>query len=94
MAPIQAREHRRAKPHLLASWGSLGGRAADETDLGPMELGGLVTAMGTTELKASSLRAVPFDADGISYLDTEWPAHSSTGTDSGDPNGRRFRFLF
>ena len=65
-----------------------------ETDLGPMELGGLVTAMGTTELKATSLRAVPFDADGISYLDTEWPAHSSTGADSGDPNGRRFRFLF
>ena len=65
-----------------------------ETDLGPMELGGLVTAMGTTELKATSLRAVPFDADGISYLDTEWPVHSSTGADSGDPNGRRFRFLF
>ena len=65
-----------------------------ETDLGPMELGGLVTTMGTTELKATSLRAVPFDADGISYLDTEWPAHSSNGTDSGDPNGRRFRFLF
>ena len=65
-----------------------------ETDLGPMELGGLVTAMGTTELKASSLRAVPFDADGISYLDTEWPVHSSTGADSGDPSGRRFRFLF
>ncbi len=65
-----------------------------ETDLGPMELGGLVTAMGTTEMKATSLRAVPFDADGISYLDTEWPAHSSNGTDSGDPNGRRFRFLF
>ena len=65
-----------------------------ETDLGPMELGGLVTAMGTTELKATSLRAVPFDADGISYLDTEWPAKSSTGADSADPNGRRFRFLF
>ena len=45
-------------------------------------------------LKASSLRAVPFDADGISYLDTEWPVRSSTGADSGDPNGRRFRFLF
>ena len=65
-----------------------------ETDLGPMELGGLVTAMGTTELEATSLRAVPFDAEGISYLDTEWPAKSSTGADSGDPNGRRFRFLF
>ena len=50
--------------------------------------------MGTTELKATSLRAVPFDADGISYLDTEWPTHSSTGADSGDPNGQRFRFLF
>ena len=59
-----------------------------------MELGGLVTAMGTTELKASSLKAVPFNANGISYLDTEWPAQSSTGADSGDPNSRRFRFLF
>ena len=65
-----------------------------ETDLGPMELGGLVTAMGTTELKATSLKAVPFNANGISYLDTEWPAQSSTGADSGDPNSRRFRFLF
>ena len=50
--------------------------------------------MGTTELKASSLKAVPFNANGISYLDTEWPAQSSTGADSGDPNSRRFRFLF
>ena len=32
--------------------------------------------------------------NGISYLDTEWPANSSSGADSGDPNGRRFRFLF
>ncbi len=76
-------------PSLITAAGQ-----ALETDLGPMELGGLVTAMATTELKTISLRAVPFDADGISYLDTEWPARSSTGTDSGDPNGRRFRFLF
>ena len=61
-----------------------------ETDLGPMELGGLVTAMGTTDLKASSLKAVPFNADGISYLDTEWPAKSSSGSD----DSQRFRFLF
>ena len=32
VAPIQAREHRRAKTHLLASWGSRSGRAADETE--------------------------------------------------------------
>ena len=50
--------------------------------------------MGTTELKVSSLSAVPFDADGISYLDTEWPVKSNSGADTADPNGRRFRFLF
>ena len=64
-----------------------------ETDLGPMELGGLVTAMGTTDLKASSLKAVPFNADGISYLDTEWPAKSSSDSDASDAS-QRFRFLF
>jgi LCP family protein required for cell wall assembly len=65
-----------------------------ETDLGPMELGGLVTAMGTTDLKASSLKAVPFNADGISYLDTEWPAKSSSGADASEASSQRFRFLF
>ena len=64
-----------------------------ETDLGPMELGGLVTAMGTTDLRASSLKAVPFNADGISYLDTEWPAKSSSDSDTSD-GSQRFRFLF
>ena len=58
-----------------------------------MELGGLVTAMGTTDLKASSLKAVPFNADGISYLDTEWPAKSSSGSDASE-GSQRFRFLF
>ena len=65
-----------------------------ETDLGPMELGGLITAMGTTDLKASSLKAVPFNADGISYLDTEWPAKSSSGADASEASSQRFRFLF
>lgn len=65
-----------------------------ETDLGPMELGGLITAMGTTDLNASSLKAVPFNADGISYLDTEWPAKSSSGADASEASSQRFRFLF
>ena len=65
-----------------------------ETDLGPMELGGLITAMGTTDLNASSLNAVPFNADGISYLDTEWPAKSSSGADASEASSQRFRFLF
>ena len=65
-----------------------------ETDLGPMELGGLITAMATTDLQASSLKAVPFNADGISYLDTEWPATSSSGADASEASEERFRFLF
>ena len=65
-----------------------------ETNLGPMELGGLITAMGTTDLTASSLKAVPFNADGISYLDTEWPAKSSSGADASEASSQRFRFLF
>ena len=53
----------------------------------------VLTAMATTDLKASSLKAVPFNADGISYLDTEWPATSSSGSDASDAS-QRFRFLF
>ena len=63
-----------------------------ETDLGPMELGGLITAMGTTDLGASTLNAVPFYVDGISYLDTEWPAKTSSGADASEASSQRFRF--
>ena len=65
-----------------------------ETDLGPMELGGLITAMGTTDLNASKLNAVPFYVNGISYLDTEWPTKSSNGTDASEASSPSFRFLF
>jgi LCP family protein required for cell wall assembly len=43
------------------------------TDLGPMELGALVTAMGTTQLETQRLEGRPFDRDGVSYLDIDWP---------------------
>ena len=70
-----------------------------KTDLGPMELGGLITAMGTTELKTERLEATPFEKDGISYLNTQWPAQSENGTsfeDSSSSNrdGWRSRPLF
>lgn len=51
------------------------------TDLGPMELGGLVTAMGSTRLETQRLEGRPFDRQGVSYLDTRWPNPSSA--DSG-----------
>ncbi len=70
-----------------------------KTDLGPMELGGLITAMGTTELKTERLEATPFEKDGISYLDTQWPANTENSTsieDSSSSNrdGWRSRPLF
>jgi LCP family protein required for cell wall assembly len=49
------------------------------TDLGPMELGGLVTAMGSTRLKTQRLDGRPFDRKGISYLDIHWPIHPPQG---------------
>jgi LCP family protein required for cell wall assembly len=42
------------------------------TDLGPMELGGLITSMGGTTLKAQRLDGRPFDQGGISYWDADW----------------------
>ncbi|MFN9907011.1 MAG: LCP family protein, partial [bacterium] len=36
-----------------------------QTDMGPMELGGLVTAISTTELKIRHLDGQPFDQGGV-----------------------------
>jgi len=53
------------------------------TDLGPMELGGLATAMGSTRLETERLDGRPFDRDGVSFLEIDWPvrAGSATGTE-------------
>ncbi len=64
-----------------------------ETDLGAMELGGLITAMGLTELETERLDARPFYRNGISYLDTEWPAQQSGG-DASESSSWRYRFLY
>jgi LCP family protein required for cell wall assembly len=69
-----------------------------KTDLGPMELGGLISAMGTTDLNTERLQATPFDRDGISYLDTQWPASDGGRQNSASPeapsNSWRKRPLF
>lgn len=70
-----------------------------KTDLGPMELGGLITAMGTTKLNTERLEATPFERNGISYLDTQWPGQSGSisATDSEEDSGSsswRYRPLF
>jgi LCP family protein required for cell wall assembly len=47
------------------------------TDLGPMELGGLITAMGTTKLQTRRLGGRPFMSDGISYWEADWTQEGS-----------------
>jgi LCP family protein required for cell wall assembly len=68
------------------------------TDLGPMELGGLMTAMGGTTLETRQLSGHPFDLNGISYLDLEWPqVDRPASLDSSEDHGsekRRFQFVF
>ncbi len=69
------------------------------TDLGPMELGGLITAMGRTQLDTQRLDGRPFYRDGISYWDAVWPP-AGEGPLQADTEGEttaaggRHRFLF
>ncbi|SBO42876.1 LCP family protein [Cyanobium sp. NIES-981] len=57
-----------------------------KTDLGPMELGGLITAMGTTELRTERLGGRPFMLNGISYWEADWPRQQGGTADPGFDN--------
>jgi len=66
-----------------------------QTDMGPMELGGLVTAISTTELKIRHLDGRPFDQGGVSYLELDWPAQEDPGlAPENSQEARRSFFLF
>jgi len=81
-------EHLVRLPALLSAAGN-----DIKTDLGPMELGGLITAMGTTELNTKRLGGRPFMRHGISYWDAEWP--QMTVADPGAaPDPDRYKFLY
>ena len=59
------------------------------TDLGPMELGGLLTSMGGTTLKAQRLDGRPFDQGGISYWDADWAsADEPRGEEAAEASGK------
>jgi LCP family protein required for cell wall assembly len=83
-------EHLVRLPVLLAAAGK-----DLKTDLGPMELGGLITAMGTTQLETKRLGGRPFYRNDISYWEADWPQpvlDNSAGDGSGGDS--RYRFLF
>ena len=85
-------EHLVRLPVLLAAAGK-----DLKTDLGPMELGGLITAMGTTQLETKRLGGRPFYRNDISYWEADWPQPVLEGSaDSGGQGSEegRYRFLF
>ncbi len=65
------------------------------TDLGPMELGGLITGMANTSLETQRLDGRPFDRNGISYWDADWASADeprgteSAGHSASHPSNRR-----
>jgi anionic cell wall polymer biosynthesis LytR-Cps2A-Psr (LCP) family protein len=59
-----------------------------QTNLGPMELGGLITAMGPTSLDVERLDGSPFMLDGISYWEAAWPDPADGRANRDDFDGR------
>jgi LCP family protein required for cell wall assembly len=57
-----------------------------QTDMGPMDLGGMVTALGGTQLHTKQLGGRPFDQNGVSYWEADWPQPIESGpsTDNKD----------
>ncbi|MCP9771048.1 LCP family protein [Synechococcus sp. Tobar12-5m-g] len=83
-------EHLVRLPSLLAAAGS-----DVKTDLGPMQIGGLITAMAATTLSIHQIGGRPFDQNGVSYWEADWPAVSTDSSASGDgAKDSRYRFLF
>jgi polyisoprenyl-teichoic acid--peptidoglycan teichoic acid transferase len=77
-------------PSLLAAAGN-----DVKTDLGPMQIGGIITAMAATNLTIKQIGGRPFDQNGISYWEADWPAVGTDNSASGDSGkDSRYRFLF
>ncbi|NQV10362.1 MAG: LCP family protein [Cyanobacteria bacterium] len=85
------------RPENLVRLPSLLAAAGDDvkTDLGPMQIGGLITAMATTTLTTERIGGRPFDRDGISYWEADWPAVTAGSGSQGEGSGEgRYRLLF
>ena len=92
---LKALFHQITKPESLVRLPALLAAADKDlkTDLGPMEIGGLITAMGGTQLDAERLGGKPFMRDGISYWEAEWPS-AATGAGAAAASQERYKFLF
>jgi LCP family protein required for cell wall assembly len=92
---LKALFHQITKPESLVRLPALLAAAGKDlkTDLGPMEIGGLITAMGGTQLDAERLGGRPFMRDGISYWEAEWPA-AAAGAGTAAASQERYKLLF
>jgi polyisoprenyl-teichoic acid--peptidoglycan teichoic acid transferase len=93
---LKALFHQITKPESLVRLPALLAAAGKDlkTDLGPMEIGGLITAMGGTRLDAQRLGGRPFMRNGLSYWQADWPAGGPSATDPATAGPERYRSVF
>lgn len=91
---LHALVKRLTSPNIILRLPALLSRASQNisTDLGPMELGGLLTRIGTTDLEAERLDGRPFMQNNISYWEASWPDLGRWGPDDGQADQDGFRF--
>jgi LCP family protein required for cell wall assembly len=84
------------KPESLVRLPSLLTAAGKDmkTDLGPMEIGGLITAMAGTRFDAQRLGGRSEMRDGLSYWIPQWPAPENGSGGSASSNGASKRYSF
>jgi LCP family protein required for cell wall assembly len=84
------------KPESLVRLPSLLTAAGKDmkTDLGPMEIGGLITAMAGTRFDAQRLGGQSEMRDGLSYWIPQWPAPENGSGGSASSNGASKRYSF
>jgi LCP family protein required for cell wall assembly len=91
---LQALFHKLTRPeNMVRLPGLLLAAGSDvRTDLGPMELGGLITRMGSTSLETAHLSGRPFELGGVSYWEADWPTPADQPGES--TSGGRQRWFF